>query len=31
MTFNFNDGSEREQLLNYILDTRNFDVDMITF
>jgi len=29
MTFNINDVSEREQLLNYILETRNFYVDMI--
>jgi len=29
MTFNINDGYEREQLLKYVLDTRNFDVYMI--
>jgi hypothetical protein len=31
MTFKINDGSEGEQLLNYVKDTRNFDVDVITF
>lgn len=31
MTLKLNYGSEGEQLLNYVLDTRNFDVDMITF
>jgi len=29
MTLNINDGCESEQLLNYVLDTRNFDVDII--
>jgi hypothetical protein len=29
MKLNINGGSEREQLLNYVLDTQNVGVDMI--